>query len=192
MEKVMSKTLEAFALTIVALILLVATALGFMMGLDHPLPWISLALLVGLGLLARRLAARRFLTWHDSYSVGIAVLDEDHKRLLNLINQLQTASHYHTGDAYEQEALDALVDYTRGHFQREEALMAQYDFPGLATHRQQHQAMIDEVGKLVAAYRQDRDATIERAIRYLQTWLLNHIRGSDREYTAFLNARGVH
>jgi hemerythrin len=188
----MSKTLEAFALTIVALILLVATALGFMMGLDHPLPWLSLALLVGLGLLAKQLTARRFLTWSDSYSVGIAVLDEDHKRLLNLINQLQTAAHYHTGDTYEQESLGALVDYTRSHFQREEALMEQYGFPGLAAHRQQHQAMIDEVGKLVTAYAQDRDATIEKAISYLQTWLLNHINGTDKEYTDFLNAKGVH
>jgi hemerythrin-like metal-binding protein len=188
----MNKSLEAFAISIVVLILLVMLGLGLMMGLGHPLPWISLALLIGVGLLARRLAAKRFLTWHESYSVGIAVLDEDHKRLLTLINQLQTAAHYHTSDAYEEEALEALVDYTRGHFQREEALMAQYDFPGLAAHRQQHQEMIDEVGKLLTAYRQDRDATIERAIRYLQTWLLNHINGTDKEYTEFLHAKGVH
>jgi hemerythrin-like metal-binding protein len=161
------------------------------MGPTHPLPWLSLALLIGVGVIAKRLTASRFLTWKESYSVGIAALDEDHKRLLNLINQLQTAAHYHTSDDYEQEAFDALVDYTRTHFQREEALMEQYGFPGLDAHRRQHQAMIAEVGKLVAAYQEDRDATIEGAIRYLQQWLLKHINGTDREYSEFLNAKGV-
>jgi hemerythrin len=188
----MNKTVEAFGISILILILIVATALSFLMGPSHPLPWIFLALLIGVAVLAKYLAARRFLTWKESYSVGIAVLDEDHKRLLNLINQLQTAAHYHTSDSYEQEAFDALVDYTRNHFQREEELMKQHGFPGLDAHHLQHQEMIAEMGKQVAAYQKDRDATIEGTIRYLQNWLLNHINGTDKEYSEFLNAKGVH
>jgi hemerythrin len=188
----MNKTVEAFALSILILILIVATALGFLMGPSHPLPWISLALLIGAAVVAKRLTARRFLTWKESYSVGVAVLDEDHKRLLNLINQLQTAAHYHTSDNYEQEAFDALVDYTKNHFRREEELMEQHGFPDLSAHRQQHQEMIAEVGKMIAAYQKDRDATIEETISYLQTWLVKHINGTDKEYTEFLNAKGVH
>ena len=188
----MSKTLEAFALSVLVITLIVATALGFMLGISHPLPWISLALLIGVVVVAKRITARRFLTWHEEYSVGVAVLDEDHKRLLNLINQLQTAAHYHTSDEYEQETFDALIDYTKGHFQREEELMEKHGFPDLEAHRQQHQAMIDEVNKLVSAYQKDRDATIEGTIRYLQTWLIHHINGTDKEYSAFLNDKGVH
>ncbi len=188
----MSKTLEAFALSVLVITLIVATALGFMLGISHPIPWISLALLIGVIVVAKRLTARRFLTWNEEYSVGISVLDEDHKRLLNLINQLQTAAHYHTSDEYEQEAFDALLDYTKGHFQREEELMEKHGFPGLEAHRQQHQAMIAEVNQLVAAYQRDRDATIEGTIRYLQTWLLHHINGTDKEYSTFLNDKGVH
>jgi hemerythrin-like metal-binding protein len=188
----MSKTMEAFALSVLVIILMVATALGFMLGITHPLPWISLALLIGVVVLAKRLTARRFLTWQEDYSVGVSVLDEDHKRLLNLINQLQTAAHYHTSDEYEQETFDALVDYTKEHFQREEELMEKYGFPGLEAHRQQHQSMVDEVNKLVSAYHKNRDATIEGAIRYLQTWLIHHIKGTDKEYSAFLNEKGVH
>jgi len=188
----MHKPLEAFALSVLVIIRVVATALGFLMGLTHPLPWIALALLIGVIVLAKKLTARRFLTWQDSYSVGVAVLDEDHKRLLNLINQLQTAAHYHTSDDYERETFDALVDYTKTHFQREEELMEKYGYPDLDAHRKQHQAMIAEVGKLLEAYQKDRDGTIEGAIRYLQNWLLNHINGTDKEYSAFLNEKGVH
>ncbi len=186
----MSKSLEAFALSIVVVILLVAMALGFMIGLSHPLPWLSLALLIGVVILAKKLTAQRFLTWDESYSVGISVLDEDHKRLLNLINQLQTAAHYHTSDEYEQEAFDTLIDYTKNHFRREEELMEKHQFPGLQAHRLQHQEMIGEVDRLVSAYQKDRDATIEGAISYLQTWLLRHINGTDKEYSAFLREKG--
>jgi hemerythrin len=52
--------------------------------------------------------------------------------------------------------------------------------------------MIAEVGKMIAAYQKDRDATIEETISYLQTWLVKHINGTDKEYTEFLNAKGVH
>jgi len=188
----MSKTLEAFALSILVVILVVATALGFMLGLTHPLPWITLALLIGAIVLAKRMTVSRFLRWDDSYSVGIAVLDEDHKRLLNLINQLQTAAHYHTSDEYEQEAFDALIDYTKTHFRREEELMAQYGYPQLEAHKHQHQEMIAEVSRMLLAYQENRDATIEGTIRYLQTWLLNHIKGTDKEYSAFLHDKGMH
>jgi hemerythrin-like metal-binding protein len=187
----MNKSLEALAISVLIIILIVATALGFLMGLTHPLPWISMALLIGVIVLSRRLTARRFLTWSDSYSVGVEVLDEDHKRLLNLINQLQTAVHYHTSDTYEQEAFDALLDYTKNHFQREEALMEKYGFPGLEEHHQQHQAMIAEVNRLVTAYQEDRNASIEKTISYLQTCLLKHINGSDQEYSGFLHEKGV-
>lgn len=186
----MSKTLEAFALSIAVITLLVAIVLGFMMGIGHPLPWISIALLIGVLLLAKRLTAQRFLSWDESYSVGITALDNDHKQLLNLINQLQTAAHYQTSDEYERQTLDALIAYTKEHFQREEDLMAKYQYPGLQAHRLQHQEMVGEVDRLVSAYQQDRDATIEGAIRYLQTWLLRHINGTDKEYSAFLRENG--
>ena len=188
----MSRSLEAFALSIIIITLLVAVALGLMIGLAHPLPWISLALLIAVVVFAKRLAGKRFLTWDDSYSVGIASLDEDHKRLLNLLNQLQTAAHYQTSDEYVQEAFDALVDYTKYHFQHEEEIMEQHGYPDLEAHRKQHQAMIDEVGKLATAYKADRDSTIEGTITYLQEWLLNHIKGTDKGYSTFLNDKGVH
>lgn len=188
----MKKSLEAFALSLIIITLIVAAALGFMLGLTHPLPWLSLALLAGVVFFANKLTARRFLTWQDSYSVGIATLDEDHKRLLHLINQLQTAAHYQTDASYEREAFDALVDYTKTHFQREEALMEQYGYPGLEEHRQQHQQMVAKIAELQAAYQQDREGTIEGTIRYLRTWLVKHINGSDKEYSGFLTAKGVH
>jgi len=187
----MNKTLEAILISTIILLLLVAAALSFMLGISHPLPWIFLVLLVAVIVLAKKLTARRFLTWDDSYSVGVTVLDDDHKRLINLINQLQTAALYHTSDEYLKETFDALIDYTKFHFQREEALLEKHDFPGLEAHKLQHQAMIDEVESFVTDYQQNTDVTIAKTISYLKTWLINHINGTDKEYTGYLNERNV-
>jgi hemerythrin len=187
----MNKTLETILISIIMLLLIVATALSFMLGLSHPLPWVFMALLITAIVLAKKITAKRFLTWQDSYSVGVGVLDDDHKRLINLINQLQTAALYDTSDEYEKEAFDTLIDYTKTHFQREEELLEKHDFPALEAHKQQHQAMIDEVGNLVSEYQQNADVTIEKTIIYLKEWLIRHINGTDKEYGGFLNERNV-
>ena len=93
--------LVAFILTLIAL------------GFANPVPWIILAVMIAIPILSSRLERRHFLVWKEEYSVGIQAIDEDHHKLLNLINQLQTAVHYQTGEEFEKQALEALVDYTR-------------------------------------------------------------------------------
>jgi len=187
----MNKMLETILISTIMILLMVATALSFMMGLSHPVPWILLALLIITIALAKKMTGRHFLKWNDSYSVGVVVLDDDHKRLINLINQLQTAALYHTSDQYEKECFDALIDYTKTHFQREEQLLEENGYPGLEAHKKQHQAMIDQVGNMVAEYQQNADVTIEKTISYLKKWLIKHINGTDKEYSGFLNERNV-
>lgn len=187
----MNKTLETILISIIMLILIVATALSFMLGFSHPLPWIFLALLIAVIVVGKKITARRFLKWDDSYSVGVAVLDDDHKRLIKLINQLQTAALYETSEKFEKEAFDALLDYTKTHFKREEELLEKHSFPGLDAHKKQHQAMVNKVASLVSEYQQNADVTIENTIRYLKTWLINHINGTDKEYAGFFNERNV-
>jgi hemerythrin len=57
----------------------------------------------------------------------------------HLINKLQTAIDYSTGERFEREAPDALVDYTRTHFRYEEGLMEQNGYPGFTAHRAEHE-----------------------------------------------------
>ena len=44
-----------------------------------------------------------------------------HKRLLGLINSLQTAVYFSTGEVFEHESMDAPVDYTKTHFSNKES-----------------------------------------------------------------------
>jgi len=188
----MNRKLGTFLLALVILSMITAIILGFMISFTHPLPWILLAVLAAIPFLHKRMVKRRFVEWRDEYSVGIEAIDKDHKRLLNLINQLQTAVHYQTEDTFVDEAIDALVDYTKSHFAREEKLMQDHEYPGYTEHKKEHEAMIAKVGELLEEIQRDRDTGVEKAVQYLKNWLIKHINGTDQQYSGYLTGKGVH
>lgn len=187
----MNKQLSMFILSIVLLVMIIAIILGLMVDATHPIPWLMAALLVAIPFIHKRMVGQRFVEWSDDYSVGIQVIDEDHKRLLHLINNLQTAAHYHTDETFVKEAMDELVDYTKTHFKREEDLMEENGYPDFEAHKAEHEAMIAKVGETLKAFEQNQDSAIEDAVQYLKTWLINHINGSDQGYSGFLRDKGV-
>jgi hemerythrin-like metal-binding protein len=187
----LTKGISMFILSILILALLVMVALGFMLGFTHPLPWILIGVLLVIPVIHDRIVSNRFVTWKDSYSVGIEAIDQDHKKLLGMINALQTAAHYHTDDDLIEKTLNELVDYTRYHFSREEELMQANAYPDFEAHRQQHRVMVEQVSKFIDEYRVDKTRTIDNVTLYLKTWLINHINGSDQQYAPFLRERGV-
>lgn len=187
----MRKSLQSFGLSLFVVLAFLTIAIGFMFGIDNPVPWIMIAVLVALPFIHKKLLSRQYVQWDDSLSVGIKAIDEDHKKLLGLINNLQTAAHYNTGEAFERQALEELVNYTKFHFQREEDLMREHGYADLDNHKAQHEAMIAEVGRVLEAYEEDRERTIENLCQYLKRWLIKHIGGTDQLYVPYLQGKGV-
>lgn len=187
----MNKQWSMFGVALLLLVIITAILLGFMVDIFNPVSWGLIALLVIIPFVHKRIVARRFVEWRDEYSVGIESIDNDHKRLLSLINQLQTAAHYQTGKEFEREAFDALVDYTKHHFKREEALMETHGYPGFNAHKAEHVAMIAKVDAMLDEYKRKPQATIEQAVQFLKSWLIRHINGTDQAYSQFLRDKGV-
>lgn len=180
-----------FAVALLILSLVIAAILGLMAGPTSPITWLLIAILVFMPLIHRKLTARQYVKWKDEYSVGIESIDTQHKKLLNLINSLQTAVYFSTGEQFEHEAMDALVDYTKTHFSYEEGLMEQHGYPDFEPHRLQHQQMIAKVETVLAEYQQDKDTAMKNATVFLRDWLINHINGTDKQYSSFLIEKGV-
>lgn len=189
---IMRKSLQTLGLSLFIVVALIIIVIGLLPGMN---PWISVvmaAVLLAIPLANKWLTSKRFVEWKDELSVGIGSIDDDHKKLLSLINNLQTAVYYPTGEAFERQALKELVDYTKYHFEREEKLMRDNDYPEFEEHKRQHEAMIARVTGCMTAYEKDREGTIDDLTRFLKTWLVNHIAGTDQKYSAFLRSRGVH
>lgn len=185
------KKMCMFGLSLLILTLVVAVILGLIAAPAHPLTWILVVMLASIPFVYNKLATKKYLEWKDEYSVGIDSIDQQHKKLVNLINQLQTAVDYSTGEEFERDALDELVDYTKTHFQYEESLMQQNDYPDYEPHKAVHEKMIKQVAEVLAEYEKDKDTAMSNAIDFLKDWLINHINGTDKEYSSFLIGKGV-
>lgn len=182
----MSKSLQAFVIAVFIVLGFLVIGIGFMFGIDNPVPWIMIAVLAALPFIHRKVVARRFVTWDEGLATGIEVIDNDHRKLLTLLNNLQSAVHYPTGEAFERQALDELVDYTKYHFEREEKLMQEASYPDFEAHKKQHEEMIAKVGEFLAAYENNREGTIEKLTKFLKNWLVDHIAGTDQQYVPTL------
>jgi hemerythrin len=133
-----------------------------------------------------------FIEWSDAaYSVGVKQFDDEHKELVRLINELHAAMKSGHGRDVMAPTLNSLTRYVKLHFTREETIMGQHGYPGLASQRQQHEGFVKRLGE----YQKNFDAgeigiTVD-LLQFLQSWLLDHILRTDRQYAAFFEAKGV-
>ncbi|MBT4837034.1 MAG: hemerythrin family protein [Methylococcales bacterium] len=186
-----AKNISLFLLSILIMGLLVMIVLGFTLGFDHPLPWIVIIAIVGIPLIHDKVTAHDFVKWDDSMSVGIELVDSDHKYLLSIINQLETSIQFNMDELTIEKILNELIDYTKYHFEREEKLMLLNEYPDFLAHQHLHNEMIREVSKSIDAYKQDKSKTINQIVFYLKNWLIHHIKGSDREYMPYLKIKTI-
>jgi hemerythrin len=152
-------------------------------------PWLLLAVVVGVPFLLRQQTCDAFVVWKDEYSVGIETIDQDHKKLLSLINNLLAAQHCRTGPEFERQALDELMDYTQFHFEREEDLMREHGYPDYEGHKAQHDQMAIQAQLFRSRYEEKGHDEIPAVARYLKLWLIQHINGTDRKYVPFLREK---
>jgi len=128
--------------------------------------------------------------WQDSYSVKVLAMDNQHKKLFDLVNELHDAMCSGHGRDVAGDILRRLIDYTVQHFSAEEALLERYRFPGLAAHRAEHKALTSKVHE----FKKEFDAgtcDVIRLAKFLRYWLKDHIQNVDQRYGDFLNGHGV-
>ena len=130
--------------------------------------------------------------WNEMYSVQIQALDRQHQGLFRTVNDLGDALSSGQGAKVVEDVLKKLMDYTSSHFVAEEKLMERHGFPGLAEHRAKHQQLIRKVLSLQEEYKAGNVGVPVSLMLFLQSWLKEHILGTDKQYSAFLNAKGVH
>jgi len=130
--------------------------------------------------------------WTEKYSVQIQALDRQHQTLFRTIDQLSEALSSGQGGAVVGDVLNKLMDYTASHFAAEEKLMDSHGFPGLAAHRLKHQQLTQKVVSLQQECKAGNVGVPVSLMLFLQSWLKEHILETDKQYSGFLNAKGVH
>lgn len=131
------------------------------------------------------------LIWNQGMSVGVRVLDEDHKKLIAMINELHASMMEGRSNDVIGGVLRRLVSYTVEHFQREETLFAETAYPSAAAHKREHEKLKAQVMAEIQKFQTGTVGIGMETLNFLRDWLKHHIQESDKAYSAHLNSHGV-
>jgi hemerythrin len=132
--------------------------------------------------------------WDDSLSVGVKLIDEQHKVWIERLNALSEAIESHKEAGHISRTLNFMMDYVEFHFAAEEGLMAEHSYPGSAHHKHEHQKFREILmDLLVLELEEDQAAvTFASSIHTFQvSWLKEHIQHADRLFAAFLQEKAA-
>jgi len=130
--------------------------------------------------------------WTKALSVGVEQFDDQHTRLIDMVNELHDAMMNGKGTGALGGILASLIDYTGTHFADEERVLQANAYPGLAQHRLEHVKLVEQVKALQKRFQVERGTVLTLDVmKFLKDWLVNHIQTEDRKYGVFLNAKGV-
>ena len=131
------------------------------------------------------------LVWSESLSVGIKSIDDQHKRLIDLINSLEAAKNANnSGDALVK-VVDGLLEYTKTHFTYEEQLFAKHGYAETAAHKSEHENFVKRALDARESVRKGGALVAGSLVGFLNLWLISHIKGTDKKYSEFLISKGV-
>jgi len=127
------------------------------------------------------------VVWDNGYSVGLPHIDEQHKKLVNMINDLFQSCQKESSIAKVAfaRAFGNAAEYAQTHFQLEEEFLKQAGYPDLEKHKKEHASFMTEVWGYFKRSKEDNTMYLELP-RFLKKWLLNHIAVTDKQYAAFL------
>jgi len=120
------------------------------------------------------------IEWTDDLNTNISVIDSQHHRIVDFINQLYDAQK-DNNKILVDEVISDLVDYTISHFSFEENILEQAEYPFIEPHKKVHQLFIKKVNQFVERSQKGEDVTDELLI-VLKRWLINHIKTEDHDY----------
>lgn len=125
-----------------------------------------------------------YFKWNNYLSVGDPVLDSDHRRIIQLLDELHDAMEQGNSHDILERVLDDLFTYTRGHFKREEELMQNIHYADLPAHKAEHQKLMLTVIDLQKRLRLGEACLNLTVITFLFDWVFNHIMTVDKKLSA--------
>jgi len=129
------------------------------------------------------------VTWSATYSVGIKLIDEQHKDLLNLVNDMY--NHVNNDDeeaerTYFLGVIRHIVRYIKIHFATEEKIMKKTEFQGYAGHKRVHDSFILNVVDIIKKYDEGKRIPLIFITNFIKDWILTHIAIMDKQSFEYL------
>lgn len=131
------------------------------------------------------------MAWTSALKVNIKLFDDQHRKLVDMVNLLHDSMKLGKGNEILGPLLDQLILYTATHFSDEERLMRQHGYPDFARHKAEHEKLTCQTLELQKQYHSNSTALTVQVMSFLKDWLSSHIQGEDKKYGPFLNSKGI-
>jgi len=131
------------------------------------------------------------IKWDDKYSVNVSIIDEEHKKLIDIINETILAKEYNSNLRSISEILVEMTVYAKEHFKTEETYMSNFKYHDYKSHKDEHQNFSKNILDYCKSLMNGNYQIIEDITKYLQQWLVHHIQETDKKYTYCFNKNGL-
>ena len=123
------------------------------------------------------------LPWKETYSVRVKTIDDHHKVLVKLINDLNNAMLYEKGRSAISSIIKGLVDYTIFHFDYEEKMLEKNGYGDLVNHKKIHVQFVNKMKEIQREFDSGEKELSKDVMDFLKVWLVEHIMGTDQKYS---------
>jgi hemerythrin len=131
------------------------------------------------------------IQWNDGLSVNIVEIDQQHRKLVEMINNLNDAMRQGKGKESLSKIINGLITYAGTHFRTEEKYFDQFGYPDTGKHKQEHKGFTQKVAAFKKDFEGGKRTLSTEVMMFLSDWLQDHIKVVDKKYGPFLNAKGL-
>ena len=124
-------------------------------------------------------------------SVKVEEFDEEHKILFGLINDFYDGIKTNPNGLNISKLLVGMKAYTKRHFRNEESVMQSYEYPDFESHKKEHDSFLEKMQALEGKFSEGKLIVSFEVTNLLKDWIRLHIQGVDKQYSDFLNSKGV-
>lgn len=131
------------------------------------------------------------VTWNDSLSVKINSFDREHKKLIDMLNEVYENLKLKSNKDITSDLIKNMKQYIKIHFNTEEKYLKRYNYSGYEYHKKEHDVFVAKVEDLEKRFDRGKLIMTIELTDFLRDWLKNHIQGTDMQYVDFLKKKGV-
>jgi len=131
-----------------------------------------------------------FINWDETFILNVREIDLQHKQLADLVNEIYVRVLDHDIDYVCNYAINRLIERTRHHFDTEESIMTQTEYPNIQEHKDIHNDLIEQIKNLSTRLRVELLFDYIEVLAFLRAWLNDHLLEEDTKLVEFLIKSG--
>ena len=131
------------------------------------------------------------LEWEAEYSVGVELIDNQHKKMFETINALIDSIDNFPTQEKLNDIIQRLIAYKKFHFSTEEKYFDEFDYEFTEEHKAKHEEFSKKVDEIVASGKEDVLSLAFSLVDFLEDWLIHHILKEDQKYVKCFKEHGL-